>query len=57
MSDDERAAMRNGLAEADQGKFVSDEVVAEASRRQRKAKRERIFKEAISQNLYRVFRS
>ena len=30
MSDDERAAVSKGLAEADQGKFVSDQVVAEA---------------------------
>jgi predicted transcriptional regulator len=29
MSDDERAAVGKGLAEADQGKFVSDDVVAE----------------------------
>ena len=33
MSDDERAAVGKGLAEADQGKFVSDEVVAEADKR------------------------
>jgi predicted transcriptional regulator len=33
MSDDERAAVNGGLAEADQGKFVSDEVVAEADKR------------------------
>lgn len=33
MSDDERAAVAKGLAEADQGKFVSDEVVAEADKR------------------------
>jgi predicted transcriptional regulator len=33
MSDDERAAVTKGLAEADQGKFVSDEVVAEADKR------------------------
>ena len=32
MSDDERAAVDKGLAEADQGKFVSDEVVAEADK-------------------------
>jgi predicted transcriptional regulator len=33
MSDDERAAVAKGIAEADQGKFVSDEVVAEADKR------------------------
>ena len=33
MSDDERAAVARGLAEADQGKFVSDEVVREADKR------------------------
>ena len=33
MSDDERAAVAKGLAEAAQGKFVSDEVVAEADKR------------------------
>jgi hypothetical protein len=33
MSDDERAAVLKGLAEADQGKFVPDEVVAEADKR------------------------
>ena len=33
MSDDERAAVAKGLAEADQGKFVSDEVVREADKR------------------------
>jgi predicted transcriptional regulator len=33
MSDDERAAVRRGLAEADRGEFVSDEVVAEADKR------------------------
>jgi predicted transcriptional regulator len=33
MSDDERAAVAKGLAEADQGKFVSDEVVAQADKR------------------------
>jgi predicted transcriptional regulator len=32
MSDEERAAVREGLAEADQGKFVSDEAVAEADK-------------------------
>jgi hypothetical protein len=33
MSDDERAAVLKGLAEADRGEFVSDEVVAEADKR------------------------
>ena len=33
MSDDERAAVRNGLAEADRGEFVSDELIAEADKR------------------------
>ena len=33
MSDDERAAVARGLAEADQGQFVSDEVIAEADKR------------------------
>ena len=33
MSDEERAAMRRGLAEADRGEFVPDEVVAEADKR------------------------
>jgi predicted transcriptional regulator len=33
MSDDERAAVAKGLAEADQGNFVSDEVVTEADKR------------------------
>jgi hypothetical protein len=33
MSDDERAAVSKGLAEANQGKFVPDEVVAEADKR------------------------
>jgi predicted transcriptional regulator len=28
MSDDERAAVNQGVAEADQGKFVSDDLVA-----------------------------
>jgi predicted transcriptional regulator len=32
MSDDERAALAKGLAEADEGKFVSDETVAEADK-------------------------
>jgi predicted transcriptional regulator len=33
MSDEERAAVRRGLAEADRGNFVSDDVVAEADKR------------------------
>jgi predicted transcriptional regulator len=33
MSDDERAAVRQGLAEADRGEFVPDEVLAEADKR------------------------
>jgi predicted transcriptional regulator len=33
MSDDERVAVRNGLAEADRGEFVPDEIVAEADKR------------------------
>ena len=33
MSDDERAAVRIGLAEADRGEFVPDEIVAEADKR------------------------
>ena len=33
MSDDERAAANQGLAEADQGKFVSDDLVAKADKR------------------------
>jgi predicted nucleotidyltransferase len=33
MSDDERAAVNQGMAEADQGKFVSDDVVAKADKR------------------------
>ena len=33
MSDEERAAVRKGLAQADRGEFVSDEVVAEADKR------------------------
>ena len=33
MSDDERAAVGKGMAEADQGKFVSDEIVAGADKR------------------------
>jgi len=33
MSGDERAAVGRGLAEADRGEFVSDELVAEADKR------------------------
>jgi len=33
MSDDERAAVGKGLAEADRGEFVSDELIAEADKR------------------------
>lgn len=33
MSDEERGAVRRGLAQADRGEFVSDEVVAEADKR------------------------
>ena len=33
MSDDERAAVSKGLAEADRGEFVSDEAIAEADER------------------------
>jgi hypothetical protein len=33
MSDDERTAVRQGMAEADQGKFVPDDVVANADKR------------------------
>jgi hypothetical protein len=33
MSDDERAAVSQGMAEADQGKFVSDDLVAKADKR------------------------
>jgi predicted transcriptional regulator len=33
MTDDERAAVRWGLAEADRGEFVPDEVVIEADKR------------------------
>ncbi|MEH2612230.1 hypothetical protein [Bradyrhizobium sp. AZCC 1693] len=33
MSDDERAAVRRGLAEADRGEFVPDEIVTEADKR------------------------
>ena len=33
MSDDERAAVRTGLAEADRAEFVPDEVITEADKR------------------------
>jgi hypothetical protein len=33
MSDEERIAVRMGLAEADRGEFVPDDVVAEADKR------------------------
>src|SRR3978361_785405 len=33
MSDDERAAVNQGLAEADQGRFVSDDLIAKADKR------------------------
>ena len=33
MSDEERAAVARGLAEADRGEFVADELVADADRR------------------------
>jgi len=33
MSDQERAAVRRGLGQADRGEFVADEVVAEADKR------------------------
>jgi len=33
MTDDERAAVRAGLAQADRGEFVPDELVAEADKR------------------------
>jgi hypothetical protein len=33
MSDDERAAVRQGLAEADRGEFVPDEILAESDKR------------------------
>ncbi|WP_334398920.1 hypothetical protein [Bradyrhizobium sp. AZCC 2289] len=33
MSDDERAAVAKGLAEADRGEFVTDERIAEADKR------------------------
>ncbi len=33
MSDDERVAVRKGLADADRGEFVPDEIVTEADKR------------------------
>ena len=33
MSDEERAAVRRGLAQADRGEFVSDEIVSDADKR------------------------
>ncbi len=33
MSDQERAAVRRGLAQADRGEFIADDVVAEADKR------------------------
>jgi len=33
MSDDERAAVGEGLAQADRGEFVTDEIVTEADER------------------------
>ena len=33
MSDDERAAVGKGLAEADRGEFVSDQLISEADKR------------------------
>jgi predicted transcriptional regulator len=33
MSEEERAAVRKGLAQADRGEFVPDELVAEADKR------------------------
>jgi hypothetical protein len=33
MSDDERAAVRRALAEADRAEFVSDEIITEADKR------------------------
>jgi predicted transcriptional regulator len=35
MSDDERAAVAKGVAQADRGEFVPDDVVAEADKRYR----------------------
>jgi predicted transcriptional regulator len=36
MSDDERAAVARGIAQADRGEFVPDDVVAEADKRYRR---------------------
>jgi hypothetical protein len=36
MLDDERTAVGKGLAEADRGEFVSDELIAEADKRHEK---------------------
>jgi predicted transcriptional regulator len=36
MSDDERAAVAKGVAQADRGEFVPDDVVAEADKRYRR---------------------
>jgi hypothetical protein len=33
MSDDERVAVQQGLAEADRGEFVPDEILAESGKR------------------------
>ena len=33
MSDDERTMVRKGLAEADRGEFVSDELIAQSDKR------------------------
>ena len=33
MSDDERAMVRKGLAEADRGEFMSDEIIAQSDKR------------------------
>jgi predicted transcriptional regulator len=33
MSDDERVAVQQGLAEADRGEFVPDEILAESDKR------------------------
>jgi predicted transcriptional regulator len=33
MSDDERAMVRKGLAEADRGEFVSDQLIAQSDKR------------------------
>ena len=36
MSDDERAAVKRGLAEADRGEFIAEDKVAEADTRHRR---------------------